>query len=938
MSDLGVRRLVAINSGNYEFADIDLSKPVHLAAPNNRGKSTLVNALQFLYIDHFDKMRFGHRNHDDTRRHYFGSDRSYLVFECLTGSGIQCMLVRGLGNLRGAHFERYVYGGEFRSADYLAPDGEILPFEAVRTVLADRGLVQVRVGDLWQALASSLPPENGKEIPRFNILPIRRREEYTTFREVFVRLLALANANAAALRELVIQSHAREVGEQKIDVAAEYKEEFDRVERSESLLKFIHDASIEIDAGRRQRLEAAALREKVKAAAPTVWLDAHRCGAFLNSDISECATALANAVADEGNLIAKKNDLHERRGECRSEVKAAEDEWRKLEADQKKWSGYSDAFIVEMRKNESHLATQVAEQTRLLNQSESLDVDSLRRHVHELRSRLARDRKAVEQWERTAASALRRAGVSEAQLTSAFKIANPQLLKFIVGEDLTIKDQIALADRIRALAARVRSGRYSDDIVEIDLAGVSVDKEALLGDLVAKQKQLLIDEQSLEGHESQLRVGEDRKAAQKQLELLKVRHVELRRDVDAYDAHAKAWENRTVIEKRLRQARDIEKNVQAELSDCEKQLKSLAKLRTDEAEKKSRLASIRSEIEKVAEDFGQESQRHSLETFTTSDSDHSTAEDVRPKSIQKMAESVRSRLFELTEDLRRAGVTQLEVQRLQRIIADKSGHFETQQRYFSDADAEWESLIESLESLPQLETAAVKNWDALSTTLGARLNAVVTAVSSIKNAVDRLNRGLRAYKVSNLRAVQIRVEVARDTYAAIEALASQGSLFQDREEVEIAKKRLRTMIDQNLVIDLEDLFQLCIDIQQTDGVWRQASSLDEVGSTGTGMTVKAMIFIQLVRAVAVDERYRLHFYIDGLGELDDNNLSATAASAVSRGIIPITADPRLHLEPLAHPEVTVYGLGQRESGQFFVDNYKTYRARRVLQSVGDVRE
>ena len=104
------------------------------------------------------------------------------------------------------------------------------------------------------------------------------------------------------------------------------------------------------------------------------------------------------------------------------------------------------------------------------------------------------------------------------------------------------------------------------------------------------------------------------------------------------------------------------------------------------------------------------------------------------------------------------------------------------------------------------------------------------------------------------------------------------------------------------------------------------------------MTAKAMIFIQLVRTVAASEKYRLHFYIDGLGELDDSNLAATAAMAVSKGVIPITADPRLHLEPLAHPEVTVYSLGQDAHGFFHVDKYKTYHAHRTVRVAGDHRD
>lgn len=163
-------------------------------------------------------------------------------------------------------------------------------------------------------------------------------------------------------------------------------------------------------------------------------------------------------------------------------------------------------------------------------------------------------------------------------------------------------------------------------------------------------------------------------------------------------------------------------------------------------------------------------------------------------------------------------------------------------------------------------------------------------------------------------------------------------MFHDRDAVDIAKKHLRGMIDKNEPLNLETLFELQIEIQETDGSWHRAASIDEIGSTGTGMTAKAMIFIQLVRAIADNERFRLHFFIDGLGELDDYNLGATAAMAVSKGIIPITADPRLHLEPLAHPEVTIYALGQSGDGKFCIDKYKTYHARRRNERVGSTSE
>jgi hypothetical protein len=155
------------------------------------------------------------------------------------------------------------------------------------------------------------------------------------------------------------------------------------------------------------------------------------------------------------------------------------------------------------------------------------------------------------------------------------------------------------------------------------------------------------------------------------------------------------------------------------------------------------------------------------------------------------------------------------------------------------------------------------------------------------------------------------------------------SIFQNRDQIEAAKNRLRIMIQSAQPIELHSLFALHIRVQQNDGQWTEARSLDEIGSTGTGMTSKAMIFIQLVRAIVGNERYRLHFYMDETGHLDDRNLYATTSMAMSKGILPITAEPAVRIDPLAHPEVTVYALGQNGQGRFYIEACNTYRATRI---------
>jgi YD repeat-containing protein len=269
MNHYGVRGLIIINSGSYEYANLDLSRPIHLVAPNNRGKSTLVNALQFLYVDDIEKMSFGKRAVEDTRRHYFGRECSYLIFECATPSGIQCLLVRGLSDLRSGQFERYVYDQEFRLKDFTDTDGSVIGFDVLRTRLADRHLSQIHHNRLWEVLAGQISKDGS--LPSLNILPLRKLEEYRAFRDVFVRLLSLKDVDAAALRGLIIACHAREIGEQRIDIATEYKDEFNRAERSEQDLSFVKATGDIIDRGQRLREEVGIITTRLNKTGPGLW-------------------------------------------------------------------------------------------------------------------------------------------------------------------------------------------------------------------------------------------------------------------------------------------------------------------------------------------------------------------------------------------------------------------------------------------------------------------------------------------------------------------------------------------------------------------------------------------------------------------------------------------------------------------------------------------
>ena len=82
-----LQRLVILNSSIYSKAEmlLDDCDSIQLVGPNNIGKSTLIYALNFLFIVDGSRMSFsGNRRGDkETIHHYFPTvNQSYIIFEC----------------------------------------------------------------------------------------------------------------------------------------------------------------------------------------------------------------------------------------------------------------------------------------------------------------------------------------------------------------------------------------------------------------------------------------------------------------------------------------------------------------------------------------------------------------------------------------------------------------------------------------------------------------------------------------------------------------------------------------------------------------------------------------------------------------------------------------------------------------------------------------
>ncbi len=137
-----LKRLVILNSGVYGKASIRLDdcNSIQLVGPNNIGKSTLIYALNFLFIIDGKKMSFsGNRNEKDTLHHYFpNQSNSYLLFEIFKQRYYCILIKRGEDGL-----EYFKIHSEYKEELFLETSDKqkkVLKFEDVRGNLISKGI------------------------------------------------------------------------------------------------------------------------------------------------------------------------------------------------------------------------------------------------------------------------------------------------------------------------------------------------------------------------------------------------------------------------------------------------------------------------------------------------------------------------------------------------------------------------------------------------------------------------------------------------------------------------------------------------------------------------------------------------------------------------------------------------------------------------------
>src|SRR5262245_30715665 len=117
-------------------------------------------------------------------------------------------------------------------------------------------------------------------------------------------------------------------------------------------------------------------------------------------------------------------------------------------------------------------------------------------------------------------------------------------------------------------------------------------------------------------------------------------------------------------------------------------------------------------------------------------------------------------------------------------------------------------MKEQLDGLPTFEEVLRKDWDNYLHLLRANFANVLSGLSDIKGAADRLNKRCSAVQVSNLESLRMEVMDQSDLVEPLKELAETDhtGLFDSSSKLDAAYQSFRNKLSERITLNYGDLF------------------------------------------------------------------------------------------------------------------------------------
>jgi hypothetical protein len=315
MIQYGFQRLALLNSAGYRRAELPLDAAVSMIAPNNTGKTSLINALQFLLIIDKRRMDFGAHDVDTSRRFYFPHNSAYILLEVAlptTGTVVLGCVGKGVSH----DYEYFAYKGQLRLEDYRLQDGKQVQQPQLKAHMASLGklVYSYSSGEFAAALYGSRRKLLEQE-PDFTVFKLEHASHADAFQRVLTRTLRLDKLRSSEVKDYLLAIFRRDLPDSSIDFKAEWDKAFSEVNADRAQYQATVRQQATIEAMERQQAKRLELRGKLLHLRPVIDQRLDQWEAHFKAQGLILSEAIARVELQQSTLQVEDRGLNDQKGE-----------------------------------------------------------------------------------------------------------------------------------------------------------------------------------------------------------------------------------------------------------------------------------------------------------------------------------------------------------------------------------------------------------------------------------------------------------------------------------------------------------------------------------------------------------------------------------------------------------------------------------------------
>lgn len=887
-NEYGLRKLVLINSANYEIAEIPLDDAVSIVGPNNSGKTSLINALQFLLIRDKQQMDFGAHDRNSSLKFYFPYPSSYILLEMQLKSGV--VVVGCVGKGFSNEYQYFSYEGSLHIEDYKDVDGSIIEEAFLQEKMREKGISinkYPRSTEFFNNLYGKTDlASSDLDIRLFSVAASLR----DVFQKVLIKTLHLDKLDSADIKRFLLQinavNYSKEASSRGFDFKREWNEAFQSVEEDKAQYKACKDSMSSINDLERRYNRIRELRGKIGTMRPLINEGLSRWEEYKNSEDNRLEKDLARVKAEVAEYGKKHDQIIRDNEEINRKLEEIDSKNNRYESLKSRFVLNIDEDV--LRQNLSSLNDQVAAKQTLLNSTRQENVRFISKRIKELEEGINQSLRELESGEKLFKRQVQSLLNSE-EKDILYNLVNQRLLSFSVDE---------LGD-VRSFVETYKAWLNSQgDVLEFN--GLTLNRREILamGHYEEKspeeiQEEINLSKDELEKYKERRRAIEEREKVKNELSVLIERRDSAQKELNDYNEFV---ELRLSEAERNSEKIKLSKSLQENLSNLEKFDEEKGKSQSKEREI---IGKIKDLNDRNSEISLLRNKRRDVENYTEVLEQVYLPYVFDGNVMEELPELLKNQVDDCNE-LDSVSSSK------NRILRDLEHRGFTKFIGIEQEDEMTERILDYAHTLPKEEAAIQHNLHVAITRVGNILIELVNQYKTFEDDLAKFNVLITKRRVSDLKKLSIEIN-PRDILDAVKIIArhstdsadSMGLFSPDAKEgyagnpeVDKAKEKLFRFCDNNDKLRLENLFDLSIKVQKEGELEQNLSDLNAIGSNGTVLMAKLIFGLALLHWMTDKKNATTSIcYLDEAASIDEENQKKLIAAAREFGFVLLFASP-----------------------------------------------